>query len=208
MKRILSVAAAQGITPSSRLYESGEFLFRQGFPTDGLRFITSGLCKSSILATNGVEVLVALLGPGECLGDLEYFLGTTAVCSVVALERSQVLGFPSAALARLKRAQGDLDFILGRSLAFRLAENAERFQRNFSYSLEYNVLVAVLSRLGAEARPVRKSELLEYLGVSSRHLNRVLAGLSAEGLVAMEDGAVVVVDVEAARRVLAQTEEG
>lgn len=216
MKRLLSTAASAGLAPSSRVYESGEFLFRQGFPTDGIRFLTSGLFKSSIIAENGVEVLVALLGPGECLGDVEYFLGnggvaggatgSPAICSVVALERSSILVFSSDELSRLKRAYPDLDFMLGRSLASRLAENAERFERSFGYSLEYNVLVAALSRLGAEARPVRKTELLEYLGVSGRHLNRVLSGLVTQGLVSIEDGAVVVADAEAARRVLARTE--
>jgi CRP-like cAMP-binding protein len=217
MKRILATAASAGLAPSSRVYESGEFLFRQGFPTDGIRFLTSGLFKSSIIAENGVEVLVALLGPGECLGDVEYFLGnrglagggatgSPAICSVVALERSSILVFSSDELSRLKRAYPDLDFMLGRSLASRLAENAERFERSFGYSLEYNVLVAALSRLGAEARPVRKTELLEYLGVSARHLNRVLSDLVAQGLVRVEDGAVLVVDAEAARGALVRKE--
>ncbi len=207
MKRILSAAAAAGITPSSRVYDGGEFLFRQGFPTDGIRFISSGLFKSSIVAQNGAEVLVALLGSGECLGDLEYFLDAPAVCSVVALERSSVVRFSAEELGRLRRAYPDLDFSLGRSLALRLAENADRFVRSFGYPLEYNVLVAALSRLGAEERPVRKTELLEYLGVSSRHLNRVLANLVAEGLVAVEDGAVIVRDAEAARKALARTDD-
>lgn len=206
MERILSAAASAGVEPSSRTYEAGEFLFRQGFPTDGIRFISSGLFKSSILAQNGAEVLVALLGYGECLGDLEYFLDAPAVCSVTALERSAVVRFSTAELGNLRKAYPDLDFFLGRSLARRLAENAERFVRSFGYPLEYNVLVAALSRLGAEARPVRKAELLEYLGVSTRHLNRVLAALVAEGLVRVEDGAVVVRDAAAARKALARTE--
>jgi CRP-like cAMP-binding protein len=196
-----------GIDPAERRWPAGGFLYRQGFPTRGVLVLTGGLTKASILAANGAEVLVCLMGPGRLLGDVEYFRGCPALCSVVALEPVSAVPFDDADIPAVRHACPDFDLILGRALAAKLAENAERFERNFCYPLEYNVLVAALGRLGAEGRPVRKEELQEYLGVSPRHLNRVLASLAADGLIRVESGSVAVADERAVRARIARTEE-
>ena len=205
-ERLLSLAREAGIALPERSWRAGDFIYRQGFPTGGLVVLAGGLTKASIVAANGTEVLVCLMGAGRILGDVEYFRGCPAICSVVALEPVRAYAFDDDALPAVRRACPDFDFTLGRALAAKLAENADRFERNFCYPLEYNVLGAALSRLGAEGRPVRKEELQEYLGVSARHLNRVLAGLGDEGLVRVEGGAVAVADEEAVRERIERTE--
>jgi len=206
-ERLLDIARAAGAAPPERRWKAGEFLYRQGFPTGGLLVLTGGLTKASILAANGAEVLVCLMGPGRILGDVEYFRGRPALCSVEALEPVSAVPFDDGAIPAVRRACPGFDFLLGSALAAKLAENAERFERNFCYPLDYNILVAALSRLGAERRSVRKGELQEYLGISARHLNRVLADLAGEGLIRAEAGEIAVADERAVRARIARTEE-
>lgn len=195
-----------GIDSAERRWSAGSFLYRQGFPTGGVLVLTAGLTKASIVAANGAEVLVCLMGPGRILGDVEYFRGCPALCSVEVLEPVRAVAFDDADIPAVRRSCPDFDLILGRALAAKLAENADRFERNFCYPLDYNVLVAALGRLGAAGRPVRKEELQEYLGVSPRHLNRVLASLAAEGLIRSEGGSVLIADEPAVRERISRTE--
>lgn len=202
------LAGDAGSSPPDLEWKAGDYLYRQGFPTEGLIVLSGGLTKASILAVNGTEVLVCLMGPGRILGDLEYFLGRPAQCSVVALEPVRGTVYGDRLIQKLRREATDFDFLLGRTLAIKLAENAERFERNFCYPLDYNILVAARCRLGAPDRSVRKEELQEYLGVSGRHLNRVLAGLAEEGLIRVEAGRVVVVDEASVNARIERTEAG
>lgn len=196
--------AESGVAPVLRTYRPGSALFRQGYTADELLFITGGLARTQLLAENGQEVLVCLVGPAQILGDLEYFHPSEAVCSVVAVEEVSAECVRHERIAAAARTRPGLDYLMGRSLASRLVENARRFEEMYCYPLEYNVLVAALSRLGLSDRPLRKEELQVYLGVSARHLNRVLAGLAAEGLVAASGGTLEVLDAERGRRALAR----
>ena len=195
-----------GIAPTPRKYGPGDSVYRQGFPAEGMVFIRTGLAKTQLLAANGQEVLVCLVGPGHILGDVEYFNGGAAVCSVLAVEPVSADFVPFERMAALRRLHPEVDGLMGRSLAARLTENARRLERSYCYPLEYNVLVAALSRLGMESRALRKADLQEYLGVSSRHLNRVMAQLASVGLVAVDRGLVEVTDAAAARHALAKME--
>lgn len=200
-------AESLGLEARVRDYPPGSAIFRQGFAAGGVHFIESGLAKSSVLAENGTEVLVAMLGPGATLGDLEYFLGSDAVCTVAAVDAVRTRFFPVQALDRMAEADGRLLRVLGRIQAGRLKDNADRFVRSLAYPLDYNVLVCVSTRWGLDGRAMRKAELLEYLGVSPRHLNRVLLGLSREGLVRIEGGSVAAADAAAIARRLSSAED-
>jgi CRP-like cAMP-binding protein len=191
-----------GIDPAERRWPAGGFLYRQGFPTRGVLVLTGGLTKASIVAANGAEVLVCLMGPGRLLGDVEYFRGCPP-CLVVALE--PVSASPSTTRhprrpARLPRLRP----ILGRFGA-KLAENAERFERNFCYPGVQRPGRRLADSAPRAARPQGGAPGIS--GVSPRHLNRVLASLAADGLIRVESGSVAVADERAVRARIARTEE-
>ena len=196
---ILSELAAAGVVPAERSYARGRHLFRQGERPDAVLSIRAGLARTTVLAENGTESLIALSGPGETIGILEYFLEIGAVCSVAALESVSAAVVPYSVLAGLGAEARSVERLFGRILAEHLRENAERLSRRAAYPVEYNALVAVLSRLGVD-RSLSKADLAEYLGVSARHADRVLARLSAEGAIRVDKGGVSAADEGIARR--------
>ena len=54
---------------TARTYLSGEIHFTQGEPCDHVMYVRSGTVKLSVVAKNGREAVVAMLGPGNFFGD-------------------------------------------------------------------------------------------------------------------------------------------
>jgi CRP/FNR family cyclic AMP-dependent transcriptional regulator len=50
-------------------YRRKEVVFSQGDPCDHVLYVQSGAIQLSVLSTSGKEAIVALLGPGEFLGE-------------------------------------------------------------------------------------------------------------------------------------------
>jgi CRP/FNR family transcriptional regulator, cyclic AMP receptor protein len=57
-------------TARRRSYRRGEVIFHQGDPGDSLHFLTDGRVKVVLDAETGEEAVIAILGPGDCFGEL------------------------------------------------------------------------------------------------------------------------------------------
>jgi CRP/FNR family cyclic AMP-dependent transcriptional regulator len=84
------------------LYQFGpkQIIFSQGQPADGVFYIQKGSVKLSVLSKQGKEATLALLGPGDFLGegciasDQAIRMATataTTDCSVLKIERNEIL---------------------------------------------------------------------------------------------------------------------
>ena len=87
------------------------------------------------------------------------------------------------------------------------------------YPLEHALLEAALAKLsaggpkaiedamGPDARgPLLKRDLASYLGLSERHVSRLVKALAARGILRLDTGAVIGVDERAARRRIEELE--
>lgn len=59
-----------------RAFDAGELLFRQDEPPDWLFYIESGYVRIFLLAADGRERTVRILGPGDLAGDYSFYLQT------------------------------------------------------------------------------------------------------------------------------------
>lgn len=214
-----AAAAERGLALGPRRYPRGGLLFRQGEEVEGIHFLRRGLLRAAMLEANGAEVLVALLGPGDSLGDLEYLTGRTVQCEVRALEDCDCLYADRELLEPLLLADPRLGLALARLLARRLLGSSSRMVSALAHPLEYSLLKALLSRLGRDEEsepPARepgageaglsRSELAAWLGATPRHLSRLLAGLSARGILRGEGGRVLLLNPGLARHRLEELE--
>ena len=76
------------LTASARRhgYRRGEIIFHQGDPGDALHLIQAGRVKVVLDAESGDEAVIAILGPGDCFGELSLIDGEPRSASVEALE--------------------------------------------------------------------------------------------------------------------------
>ena len=74
-----------------RSYHRSEVVFHQGDPGDTLHLIRAGRVKIVLPAETGDEVVLAILGPGDCFGEMAVLDGEPRSASVVAMEQVETL---------------------------------------------------------------------------------------------------------------------
>jgi CRP-like cAMP-binding protein len=184
-----------------RRYTSGTTIFREGDRGDSLHVVIDGSVRVTVVSARGEEATVALLGPGEFVGDLALLDGLPRSANAVASQPTKTLVVtrddfrrwlterPKASLAllealsrRVRRTDevlADLTFLdLPKRLAKRLL-----------------ALTAERSVDGAAAQlRVTQAELASMLGVSRESVNKQLNEFNRSGWVRLGRGSVTVLD--------------
>jgi CRP/FNR family cyclic AMP-dependent transcriptional regulator len=195
-----------------RAYHRGEVIFHQGDPGDTLHLVQAGRVKVVLPAETGDEVLLAILGPDSCFGELALLDGQPRSASVVAIEPVQTL-------------------VLGRSdfLAFVRAnpETAERLMINLAHIIrKVNEDVADLAFLDLPGRlakklldlaedhgqpmqdnqgveitvPLTQEELAGMVGATRPSVNKVLGWYEDQGAIRRQGRRIAICRPEALRQ--------
>jgi NTE family protein/lysophospholipid hydrolase len=84
-----------------RILRRGEFLFRQGDPSDAVSFVIQGGLRAKIAHEDGTESIVGEIGQGDPVGEMQIFSGGKRLASVFAVRRTKLVQFPKATFERL-----------------------------------------------------------------------------------------------------------
>lgn len=195
---------------TARTYRHGQFLWFQGDAGDHLVVIVDGLVKVVVASERGDEMVLVTLGPPETVGELAVIDRGPRSASAVAVETTKVLMISHTALTGLMKTDPLLlDAVLSSvgALVRRLTEQASDL-----VFLDLGGRVAkLLVRLAEERGRDRdglltldlgltQSDLAHMVGGSRPPVNRILQGLAARGLIAMDGRAIVIRDAAALRR--------
>ena len=96
--------ARLGSVARRRSYRRGEVIFHQGDPGDSLHFLIDGRVKVVLDAESGEEAVIAILGPGDCFGELSLIDGEPRSATVETLEAVQTLSLSRADFMAFVRA--------------------------------------------------------------------------------------------------------
>jgi CRP-like cAMP-binding protein len=195
---------------ATRQFARGRALLHQDQMPDAVMLLRSGQVKICRSTSTGREVVLAIRGPGELLGELAALDGQPRSASVVALEeveavvlsphafRSFLAGHPAASMAllgMLSRRLRDADTkrtgfsaltTLGR-VAERLLELADRF------GTEHDGYTRIELRISQE-------ELAGWTGASLESVGRALATMRSLGWIETRRREIRVLDMAALRR--------
>jgi CRP-like cAMP-binding protein len=72
-------------------YETEQYIFRKGDPGRGVMSIVSGRVRVSTRSAENREVVLAVIGPGEILGEIATIDGGERTADAVAMEPTEVL---------------------------------------------------------------------------------------------------------------------
>lgn len=198
-----------------KLFVSGELLFSEGEPCNGLHIIARGKIRIFKTSVNGREQVLALNGPGDTVAELPVFDGGPYPASASATEDAEVafvsrrdfhaycLEHPEVALkvlaqvgARLRRLVGiieELSFTTIRQrLIAALVKLAQSEGRKTDRGIEFQL-------------PSTHQELASQLGTVRELISRNLMRLQAEGLLDVDARHIVVRDIKG---LTAQLESG
>lgn len=209
-----------GLTPegAAKLRESGtrkrfprgSTLLNEGDIAGRVMIVESGQVKIGCLTPDGKEILLAVRGPGQLLGELSAIDGGPVSASATALEDVEVTSIPAhkfkellsdtpgVALqliqlltqrlrdADLKRGEfGALDAVS--RVARRLTEMAERFGDTTPEGVRINLSLS-------------QEEIAGWTGSSRESVSKALQALRSRGLIETHRKGITVLDLEGLRR--------
>lgn len=195
---------------TKRRFATGAFLFHEGDPSDRLVLIRTGRVKVSYLTTDGREVVLAVRGAGDLLGELSAIDGEPRSASASALEQVEALLIPAQAFLDFVKEHPAVAVALLKLLSRRLRD-ADRKRIEFAaYDSVGRVarrLVELADRFGEGSDdglritlPLSQQELAGWVGASREAVSKALHVLRARGFIETARRGITVLDLEALRK--------
>lgn len=223
---VAAVGWLEGLSPSARqalreampmrAFADGDVIYRQGEEGTTLFEIVSGHLLVVRLSADGVESVLGVLGPGECVGEQGLVAGGPRVTGARACGPVRVRVLTRAAYERLRRDHpGISDRLLG-LVVQRLRQTVTLIAEQSQSPLRDRLLRRLLVLAQLSERPaggdgmvdlrihLRQSDLAGWVGASRQRLNMTLADLQRAGFVTRRKGGRLGVNSPAAARALAE----
>jgi CRP/FNR family transcriptional regulator/CRP/FNR family cyclic AMP-dependent transcriptional regulator len=177
-----------------RSFHRGEVIFHLGDPGDTLHLIRQGRVKVVVPSESGEEVVLAILGQGDCFGELALLDGGPRSATVIAMEPVETL-----VLGR----KDFLDFVKTRmEMAEKLVVNLARIIRRTNEDIADLAFLDLPGRLAkklldlADAHgvpdggkgieisvPLTQEELAGMIGATRPSVNKVLGWYEDQGAI-------------------------
>jgi CRP-like cAMP-binding protein len=197
-----------------RRHRRGAFLLLEGDRSDHVLVVRSGRLKIVRTSDDGRDVLVAVRGPGELVGELNALAGSDEprAASVVALDDVVVQAIPAKDFLRFVERHAEVSFGLLRQLADRLREATSRHTDAAGYDVLHRLARALLDEAERDGREVdggtevgaglSQHDLAGLVSASPKSVGRALAVLRGRGLVSTGRRSIVIRDFDGLRRFL------
>lgn len=160
---------ASGLVP--RFFRAGDTLMRRGEAGESMLVLVEGLLEvRADLGSRGAEQAVAVIQPGEFLGEMSLLTGEPRSATVVALTDVVTWEITKEQMEPLLRSDPPFAAVLARTLAERLANNARLRGAAAAPSAEQTetTVKEILTRIVAMFRSVYGSLSKSPFGAGSR----------------------------------------
>ena len=122
-------------------YREAASILVEGSPGGQLYVIHEGRVRISKVVPGVGEEALAILGPGEFFGEVEFFDGAPASAHAIAHTDCEVLSIPHEEVKRLAENRPDLStkflWAFGRTLAGRLRESNQKLASLFAIARDF-----------------------------------------------------------------------
>ena len=193
------------------VFARGTPLCREGDPSTHVLVLLSGWAKVFSSTEEGHEMVLALRGPGDVIGELATDLGGCRTATVLALVRVEALLIGAdrfnafledhpGAVRVYRRVMAERQHEMGQNLRTRMeSSGAQRLARllldlavRCGYVTDNGVILAV---------PLSQADLASWVGVSRATVTRALREWRERKLVSTRQGRMTIVDPVALRRI-------
>lgn len=192
-----------------RNYARGEVLFRDGESPDTVIIVLDGRVKISSLTEEGREVVLAVIGPGDILGEIAVLEEVPRSATATALDSLQAVVIGAAEFRNLLERHPRIAVEIIKMTARRLRE-ADRKRISFSafdtIGRVANLLVELVERFGEASDdgvritlPLSQLELAGWTGSSREAVNKAFQVLRQRGWIQTHRRGITVIDLEALR---------
>ena len=178
-----------------RSFPKGRTIVAEGEPSQSLYVLLSGRAKVQRSDTEGKEVILAVLGPGECFGELSLIDDAPRSASVITIESCDFMSINKESFKSMLVSSPEISMRIMKGLVKRLREADKKIETLALldvYGRVARVLLDFSEMVGSE-RVVRsklpRQEIAKMIGASREMVSRVMKGLEVEGyIVPMPEG--------------------
>lgn len=188
----------------------GTALFDEGEEGDRLYVIVEGKVKLGRRSGDGRESLLAILGPGEMVGELSLFDPGARTATATAVADSEFVGLGPQDLTDFLSERPEVAVSMLGALARRLRRTNEALGDQVFTDVPGRVAKALLDLADRFGRPndegllvahdLTQEELAQLVGASRETVNKALADFAGRGWLKLEARAVLLLDVERLQR--------
>jgi CRP/FNR family transcriptional regulator, cyclic AMP receptor protein len=177
---------------------AGRIIFRQGDSARGCYLVLKGAVKVTIPASHGREMLLAVLGKGDLVGEMALLDGLPRSATVTALKACELRYISAAAFDRLAHADVGLGRQLLRAMAGRLRQHNEAYAvQQMSVRVRLAHALLHLGQRFGESLPdgrllirqkLSQAELGQMIGAARENVNRQLTEWSRDRIISRISG--------------------
>ena len=190
-----------------KLFSTGELIFSEGEPCNGLHIIARGKVRIFKTSVNGREQVLALNGPGESVAELPVFDGGPFPASAVAIDDTEMAFISRRDFQAYCMEHPEVSLKVLSVVGQRLRQLVGIIEE-LSFTTIRQRLISVLVKLAqSEGKktpggvefllPSTHQELANQLGTVRELISRNLMRLQAEGLLDVDARHIVVKDLRA-----------
>ena len=177
-------------------YRRKQVVFSQGDPCDHVMYVQSGAIQLSVLSNTGKQAIVAVLGPGEFLGEGALAGHPIRLETATASVASSVLVIPKRQMIRLLHSQHAFsDRFIAHMLLRNARLEADLVDHLFNSSEKRLArTLLLLARYGKENQPQRllpkisQETLAEMVGTTRSRVNFFMNKFKKLGFIEYEGG--------------------
>ncbi len=198
-----AAAALRAATTVIRLGK-GQVLFHEGERGDRLYVVEEGKVKLGTTSSDGRDTLLAVVGPGEMIGELSLFDPGPRTATATALTDTVLRGLGHDALRPWLAGRPEVAEPLLRALARRLRRTNEAMSDLVFSDVPGRVAKALIDlgeRFGVATEDglqvthdMTQEELAQLVGASRETVNKALADFAHRGWIALESRSVTIRD--------------
>ncbi|MEA2419067.1 MAG: family transcriptional regulator, cyclic receptor protein [Thermoleophilaceae bacterium] len=193
-----------------RHYDANVALFHEGDDAGSVIVLLEGRAKLTVPNSSGREVIVAVRGPGDLLGELAALVEAPRSATVTTIEAVDALIIPGSAFASFLERNARVALVILRLVAERLLY-ADLQQAQFAtHDVVGRVahrLVELTERFGVETEeglvldvPLTQEELAGWTGASREAVNKALQVLRSLHMIETGRRRFTVLDADGLRR--------
>lgn len=193
-----------------RRYEANVALFHEGDDAGSVIVLLAGRAKLTVPSSSGREVIVAVRGPGDLLGELAALVEAPRSATVATIEPVDALIMAGSAFASFLERNSRVALVILRMVAERLLY-ADLQQAQFAtHDVVGRVahrLVELTERFGVEQEegilldvPLSQEELAGWTGASREAVNKALQVLRSLHMIETGRRRFTVLDADGLRR--------
>ncbi|MEJ6000489.1 Crp/Fnr family transcriptional regulator [Paucibacter sediminis] len=198
---LLTTDQAQSIADSvvKRRFKRGEMIVEQGTKSNALFILLNGRARVLTADTRGREVILAVLQPGDYVGEMSLIDGEPHSATVRAEVQTDMLVLGRMEFSRCLPDSSSLSYAILRGLVARL-RNADRQIESLALLDVYGRVARTLLDMSEEEKGIKiirgkvsRQDMAKVVGASREMVSRVMKDLEDRGVIeTLENGSVVI----------------